>query len=153
MSITHLIFLLLNLFISYPIPITQPIKIDKHNISTPKSGVQDLVVSQYGCSPKHITNMQYFKLNKIGEIKIKPADFQLLPAQVQLFSQIRTLQVRAYAIHAKLSDKEGLWHKISLDRGFRFDHDYLYVNKMEIPFFPTEFEARGKFARAGLISK
>ena len=50
--------------------------------------------------------MQYYKLNKIVEYKIKPADFQILPAQLQIFLKIRKFQVRAYAIHAKLSDKE-----------------------------------------------
>ena len=78
---------------------------------------------------------------KFGECKIKPADFQILPAQVQTFSQIRTLQVRAYAIHAKLSDNESFCHKISLKRGFRFDHNNWYVNNMEKPLFPTEIEA------------
>ena len=75
------------------------------------------------------------------------------PNQVQILSQIRTLQVRAYAIHAKLSDKESFCHKIALKRGFRFDHDNWYVNKMERPFFPTEIEACREFARVGIISK
>ena len=97
--------------------------------------------------------MQYYKLNRIGECKIKPADFQILPAQVQMFSQIRTLQVRDYAIHSKLSDKENFCHKISLKRGYRFDHDNWYVNNMERPFFPTEIEARREVTRIGLISK
>ena len=39
--------------------------------------------------------MQFYKLNKIGECKIKTADFQILPDQVQIFSQIRTLQISA----------------------------------------------------------
>ena len=38
-----------------------------HNISTPKSGEQDLIVTQYDCSPKHITNLQYYQLKKIDE--------------------------------------------------------------------------------------
>ena len=153
MSTTNLIFTLLNLFISFPLPKKQTNKVDQHNISTPKTGIQDLVVTQYDCSPKHITNMQYYKLNKIGECKIKPADFQILPNQVQIFSQIRTLHVRAYAIHAKLSDKERLCHKISLKRGFRFDHDNWYVNNKERLFFPTEIEARRELAHVGLTSK
>ena len=65
--------------------------------------------------------MQYYKHNKNGECKIKPADFKILPAQVHIFSQIRTLQVRAFAIYAKLSDKESFCYKIALKRGF--DHD------------------------------
>ena len=97
--------------------------------------------------------MQYCKLNKIGECKIKPADFQTLPAQVQIFSEIRTLHVRAYAIHSKLSDKESFCHKISLKRSFWFNHDNWYVNNMERPFFPTDIEARRELARVGLISK
>ena len=97
--------------------------------------------------------MQYYKLNKIGKCKIKPADFKVLPAQVHFFSQIRTLQVRALAIHAKLSDKESFCHEFSLKRGFRFDHDNCYVNNMERPFFPTEIEARRELARVGLINK
>ena len=105
------------------LPITQPIKVDQHNISTPKTGIQDLVVTHYDCSLKHITNMQYYKLNKIGECKIKPADFKILSAQLQNLSKIRTLQVRAYAIHAKFSDKESFCHKIALKRVVRFDHD------------------------------
>ena len=32
--------------------------------------------------------MHYYKLNKIGECKIKPADFKILPAKVHIFSQI-----------------------------------------------------------------
>ena len=97
--------------------------------------------------------MQYYKLNKIGECKIKSADFQILPAQVQMFSQIRTLEVRAYAIHAKFSDNESFCNKISLKRGFRFDHDNWYVNNMKKPLFPTEIEACRKLARVGIISK
>ena len=97
--------------------------------------------------------MQHYKLNKIGECKIEPADFQILPDQAQIFSQIRTLQVRAYAIHAKLSDKERFCHKVALKRGFRFDHDNWYVNNMERPFFPTEIQIRREIARVGLISK
>ena len=88
MSITNLILILINLFFSHALPIKPPIKIDHQNISTPKAGIQNLVVTHYDCSPKHITHMQYYKLNRIGECKIKPADFQILPAQVQIFSQI-----------------------------------------------------------------
>ena len=153
MSIANLTFLLLNLFLSHPLPIKQPIKIDQHNISTPKFGVQDLEVTHYDCFPKQIANMQYYKLNKIGECKIKPADFQILPAQVQIFSQIRTPQVRGNAVHAKLSDRVSFSHKIALKRGFRFDHDKWYVKNIERPFFPTEIEDRKKLARVGLISK
>ena len=86
--------------------------------------------------------MQYYKLNKIYECKIKQADFQLLRAQIQIFLQIRTLQVRTYAIHAKLSDKESFCHKISLNNSFTFDHDNWYVNNIARPLFPTEIEAR-----------
>ena len=153
MSTTNLIFILINLFFSCSLQEKQPIKVDQYNISKPKTVIQDLVVTHYGCSPKHITNMQYYKLNKIGECKIKPVDFQILPAQVQIISRIRTLQVRAYAIHAKLSDKESFCHKIPLKRGFRFDHDNGYVNNMEGPFFPTDIEAPRELARYGLISK
>ena len=123
MSTTNLIFILINLFSSSPLSIKQPIKVDQHNITTPKTGILFLAVTHYDCSPNHITNMQYYKLNKIGECKIKPADFKMFIAQVQIFSQIRTLQVRAYAIHAKLSDKESFCRKIVLKRGFRFDQD------------------------------
>ena len=86
--------------------------------------------------------MQYYKLNKFGECKI-----------VQIFSQIRTLRVRAYAIHAKLSAKERFDKKIALNRGFRFDHDNWQVNRMERIFFPTDIEARRELARVGLICK
>ena len=114
MSITNLILILINLFFSNTLPIKPPITVDQQNISTPKTGIQDLVVTHYDCSPNHITNMHFHKLNRIGECKIKPADFQIVPAQVQIFSQIRTIQVRAYAIYAKLSEKEVFCHKISL---------------------------------------
>ena len=97
--------------------------------------------------------MQYYKLNKIGECKSKPANFKILPTQVQIFSQIQKLQVRAYAILAKLSDKENFYHKLSLKRGFWFDHDNWYVNNMGRPFFPTEIEARRELARVALINK
>ena len=153
LTLDFLTLFLRNLFISHPLPKEQPIKVDKHNISTAKSGVQCLVVSQYGCSPKHITNMHYYKLNKIDECKIKPADFQILPAQVQIFTHIRTFQLRAYVIHAKLSDKESFCHKISLQIGFRFDHDNWYINNKERPFFSTEIEARRELARVSLLSK
>ena len=96
--------------------------------------------------------MQYYKLNKIGECKIKPAEVKILPAQVHFFSQIRTLQVRSHAIHAKRSNKESFCHKIALKRGFQFDHDNWYVNNMERPFFPTEIEARRELARVASVS-
>ena len=153
MSITNLILILTNLFLSNTLPVKPTIKVDQQKITTPKTGIQDLIVTHYDCSPKHITNMQYYKLNRIGECKIKPADFQILPAQVQIFSQIRTIQVRAYAIYAKLSDKEVFCHKIALKRGYRFDHDNWYVNNMERPFFPTEIEARRELTRIGLKDK
>ena len=153
MSTTNLILILLYLFFSCPRPVRQPVKVDQHNFSTPKTGIQDLVVSHFNCSPKHITNMQYYELNKVGECKIKPADFKILPAQVQIFLQIRTLQVRTYAKHAKLNDKESFCHKIAIKRGFRFDHDNWYVNNMERSFFPREIEARRELPRVALIIK
>ena len=97
--------------------------------------------------------MQYYKFNEIGKCKIKPADFEIIPEQKQIFPQIRTLQVHAYAIHAKLSDKESVCHKSSLKRSFRFDHNNWYVNNMERLFFTTEIEARRELAHVGLISK
>ena len=58
MSITNLILIVFNLFFSCPLPIKQTIKVEHRNISTPKTGIQDLVVKHYDCSPKHITYMQ-----------------------------------------------------------------------------------------------
>ena len=153
MSITNLIIFLINLIVSYPLLTKQTIKVDNCNISTPKMGVQDLIVTQYDCSPRQITNRQYYKLKNIGGYKNKPADFQNLSAQVSIISQIRTLQVRAYAIYAKLSDNQSVYHKITLKRGFRFDHDNSHVNNMERTFFPTKIEARREIARVGLVNK
>ena len=153
MSTTNLIIITINLFFSSQLPLKQPIKVDQHNISRPKTGIQDLVVTHYDCSPKHITKMQYYKIKKIGECKIKTAYFTILTAQVHMFSQIRTLLVCAFAIHAKLSDKESFCHKISLKRGFWFDHNNWYVNNMERTFLPTEIEARREFSGVGLINK
>ena len=82
MSTTNLTIILINLFFLSQLPIKQPIKVNQHNISTPKTGIQDHGVTHHDCSPKHITNIQYYKLNKIGVCKIKPADFKILPAQV-----------------------------------------------------------------------
>ena len=93
MFITNLTLLLLNLFLLNQLPIKPPIKVDQNNISTPKTGIQDLVVTHFDCSTEHMTNMLFYKLNKKGECKVKPADFQILPAQVQISSQIHTLQV------------------------------------------------------------
>ena len=70
-----------------------------------------------------------------------------------IFLQFRTLQVQAYAIHAKIRDKEGFCPKIALKRGFRFDHDNWYVINVERTFYPTEIEARRETAGVGLISK
>ena len=153
MSLANLIKLLINYFFLHSPPIKQPIKVDNSVISTPNSEIQDLILTHYDCSPQHIKNMQYYKLNKIGECKIKPADFQFLPAQASIFSQIRTLQVRADAIYAKISDKENFGRKISLNRGFRFNQDNWNVNSLERPFFPTDIEARWQLARHVLLSK
>ena len=71
-----------NLFFSNTLTLGQPITIDK--ITTSRSGVQDLIVTHYDYSPQHITNMQSYKLDKIGECKIKPTDCQILPAQVAI---------------------------------------------------------------------
>ena len=87
MSITILIRSLVNIFFSHLLPIKQPIKVEKRNISTPKLGGQDLIVTHYDLSTDYITNVQYFKFHKIGECKIKPVDFQILPAQVSIFPQ------------------------------------------------------------------
>ena len=73
--------------------------------------------------------MQFYKLNKICEWKIKPADFQILSAQhFQSFCQ-----------------------KISLKTGFRLDHDSWYVNNLEWSFFPTEIEALRELEHFGHI--
>ena len=89
---------------------------------------------------------------RLANVRSNQQTFKSSPIKYKFFSEIRTLQVRAYAIHAKLSDKESFCHKISLKRGFRFDDDNWYVNNIR-PFFPTEIEARRELARPGLISK
>ena len=153
MSITNLIFLLLKLLISHPLLIQHPIEIDKHNVSTLKSGAQNLIVTHYDCSPKYIRNMQYYKLKKLANIRSNPKSFRYFPPISNIFLEIRALQVRACAIHGKLSDKGSFCNKISLNRGFRFDHHKWYVNIVERPFYPIEIEARWELARVGLISK
>ena len=86
MSITILIFLLLNFFISHPLPIKQPIKIDNNNLSTPKSGVKDLVVTHYDCSSKRITNMlQYYKLTKLANVKSNRQTFKYSSPKYKFF--------------------------------------------------------------------
>ena len=97
----------------------------------------------------NLTKLVYVKLNQ--PISKSSQHKYILPAQV--FSQIRTLQVGAFAIHAKRGNKESFCHKISHKRGFRYDHDNWYVNNMKRPFFPTEIEARRELARVGLINK
>ena len=79
MSITNLIMQFRYSLFCSPLPTKQPITNDRHNISTPNSSVQDLIVTHYDCSLQHIVNMQYYKLKEIGESKIKPPDFQMLP--------------------------------------------------------------------------
>ena len=138
MSITNLIVILINLFFSSPLPLKKQITFDKRKISTTKFGLQDLIATHYDCSPRHITNMQCYKLKKIGECKAKPADFQILPIQVSILSQISTIQIQAFALYAKLSNKESLRHKIDYQRGYRFDHDKWYVNNIQ----KTEVETR-----------
>ena len=58
MSTANLIILLINLFDPHPLPMKQAIKVANRNISTPKSGVQDLVVTHYDCAPQHSTILQ-----------------------------------------------------------------------------------------------
>ena len=70
MSYTNLILVLTILFISHTLPTKPPIQIDHQNISTPKTGIQDFVVTHYDCSPKHITNMKYYKLNRIVNVRL-----------------------------------------------------------------------------------
>ena len=88
MSIANLLIILINLLFSHSFPMKQPNKIYNRNISSPKL---EVMVTHYDCSQQHITNMQLYNLNKIGECKIKPADFQILPAELSIFSQFRTL--------------------------------------------------------------
>ena len=95
MSVTNLIFFLLYLFISHPPPKENNLLKLLHTIFPHLKQAHDLIVTHCGCSPKRITHMQYYKLNKIGEYEIKSGKFQILPAQVQIFSQIPTLRVRA----------------------------------------------------------
>ena len=80
--------------------------------------------------------MQYYKLNKISEGKIKSAEFQILPIQIAIFSQFRTIQIQAFASCAKLNNKETFCQKIL--RKKRFDHN----NVIERPFFTEEVVTR-----------
>ena len=90
---------------------------------------------------------------KLSKVKSNPQIFKYSPSRYIYFHKIRKLQVRAYAIYAKLSDKESFCHKIALKRGFRIDHDNCYVNNMERTFYSKEIEARRELASVGLISK
>ena len=97
--------------------------------------------------------MQFYNPNNFGDRRIKPVDFQILPARLFIFSKIRTIQVRAYTKHAKLGDRDFFRHKISPKRDFRFDRYSFCVNKMERPFFSIEIETRRDLARLGLVSR
>ena len=53
---------------------------------------------------------------------------------------MRRIQVRENAIYAKFSDNEKFCDKISLKKGYRFDHDNWYINNTEIQEFQQELK-------------
>ena len=95
----------------------------------------------------------FISSKKLAKVRSNQRIFKCYLNNSQSFSHFRILQVRAYAIHVKLSYEENFRHNISHKRGFRFDPDKCFVNNMERPFFPTEIEARRELARPGLIKK
>ena len=91
--------------------------------------------------------MHYYKLYKISEGKIKSAEFQILPIQIDIFSQFRTIQIQAFASCAKLNNKETFCQKILRKR--RFDHN----NVIERPFFSEEVVTCREIAGISLVNK
>ena len=125
---------------------------EQHKISTPKTGIQDLVVTHYDCSPKHITNMQYYKLNKIGERKIKPAYFKILPHKYKSFHKFGNYKYALTPYTLNLSTRKVFVTKCHSKEVLDLI-TIIGLLKIWKNFFPTEIEARRELARFGLISK
>ena len=77
----------------------QPIKSDQHNISTPETGIQDLVVTHYDCSPSQISSI--ISSINLGNLKSSRPIFKSSPPKYKSFHKFEHYKYahRPYALN------------------------------------------------------
>ena len=61
-------------------------------------------IKHYECDVDEISNVKYYELNKISACKFKPMDLEMTKTEVQLFSEARAVEIKAFALTGTIKE-------------------------------------------------
>ena len=125
------------------------VELTGQNINGSAIGPQDIFIEHYDCDAEEITNVKYYKLNKISTCKFKPLDLDMTKTEVQLLSKAQAVEIKAYAVAGTI--KERVEWCSQHTHYIRANRPSYYVSEAQRTKILDPDEVRNELARLNLL--
>ena len=125
------------------------VELTGQNINGSATGPQDIFIEHYDYDADEITNVKYYKLNKIRTCKFKPLDLDMTKTEVQLLSKAQAVEIKAYAVAGTIKIRAE-WCSQHTDYNRANRHSYYVSEARRTKLLDTD-EVRNELARINLL--
>ena len=106
--------------------------LSEQNINpSPRTGPQDLLVTQYDCEENEQKTLQKYAINQITQCETEPQAIETTNVQATLYSKARATTVTGYKFTARFSEKKVHCSQVSNGNKNRLDHESFYQSNIE----------------------
>ena len=125
------------------------VELTGQNVNGSATGPQDIFIEHYDCDAEEITNVKYYKMNKISTCNFKPLDLDMTKTEVQFLSKAQAVEIKAYAVAGTIKERVE-WCSQPTDY-FRANRPSYYVSDAQRTKILDADEVRNKLARINLL--
>ena len=103
---------------------------DINNLS-PRSGPQDLLVTQYDCEENEQKTLHKYAINQVTQCESEPQSIKTTKVIATLYSKARATTLIGYKFTATFSEKKVHCSQFSNGNTNRLDHESFYLSNIE----------------------
>ena len=97
----------------------------------PRTGPQDLLVTQYDCEENEQKTLHKYAINQVTQCESKPKAIETTNIIASLYSTARATTITGHKIKATFSENKVHCSQVSNGNKSRLDHEYFYQSNFE----------------------
>ena len=104
---------------------------DQNTNPSPRTGLQDLLVTHYDCEENEQKTLHKYAINQITQCETEPQAIETTNVIATLYSKARATTVTGYKFTATFSKKKVYCSQVSNGNKNRLDHESFYQSNIE----------------------
>ena len=104
---------------------------DQNTNPSPRTGLQDLLVTHYDCEENEQKTLHKYGIYQVTHCKTEPQDIETTNVIATLYSKARATTVTGYKFTATFSEKKVPCSQVSNGNKNRLDHESFYQSNIE----------------------